>query len=153
MARAGSREGQMKYVFSACLLGVECRYDGTSNENPEALDLWKREGGLVICPEQMGGLSTPRPPATLEGGDGRAALEGKARLVNEQGRDVTAAFLKGAQESARLAALSGAQTAYLKGGSPSCGWTRTNISWKRAPGCGVAAALLAGRGIKIIEID
>lgn len=143
----------MKYLFSACLMGVRCRYDGTSNENLSCLELWKKEGGVIVCPEQMGGLATPRRPSTIEGGDGHAVLDKRARLLNDEGVDVTENFLRGALESARLAELAGVRAAYLKGGSPSCGCKTTNISWGKSPGCGVGAALLQRRGIKIIEVD
>ena len=143
----------MKCLFSACLLGVDCRYDAASNENSQILDIWKKEGGLVLCPEQLGGMTTPRRPSTLRHGDGRAVLDGKAALVNDAGESVTECFLKGAREADRLAGLAGVEVAYLKAGSPSCGSKRTNIDWKRGPGCGVTAALLERRGIRIVEIE
>ncbi len=143
----------MKCLFSACLLGVACRYDGTSNENDKILETWKEEGGLVVCPEQLGGMTTPRKPSTLEGGDGRDALDGKAALVNDAGENVTENFLRGAREAGRLARLAGVEVAYLKAGSPSCGCNRTNIDWQRSPGCGVTAALLERSGIRIIEVE
>jgi uncharacterized protein YbbK (DUF523 family) len=143
----------MKYMFSACLLGVGCRYDGASSENAGILELWKKEGGIVVCPEQLGGLSTPRPASTIDGGDGLAVLDGGARIINERGQDVTENFLRGATACSRLAVLSGVEIAYLKGGSPSCGLRRTSVTWLRSPGCGVTAALLSRRGIKIVEVD
>jgi len=143
----------MKYMFSACLLGVECRYDGASSENARLLELWKKEGGIAVCPEQLGGLETPRPPATIEGGDGPDVLGGGARVINERGKDVTESFLRGAAACARLASLGGVEIAYLKGGSPSCGAGRTSTCWLRSPGWGVTAALLSRHGIKIIEVD
>lgn len=143
----------MKYLFSACLLGIKCRYDGATSENQEILERWKEEGGLVVCPEQLGGLPTPRKPSTLKGGDGHDVLDGNARLTDEDGTDVTDNFLRGAKETARLAGLASVQRAYMKSGSPSCGFLKTNISWKRTKGCGVTAALLARQGIKIIEVE
>ncbi|MFH1434766.1 MAG: DUF523 domain-containing protein [Pseudomonadota bacterium] len=143
----------MKCLFSACLLGVRCRYDAASNENDRILETWNKEGGLVICPEQLGGMATPRKPSTLQGGDGADVLDGKAALVNDAGQDVTESFLRGAMEAGRLARLAGVEVAYLKAGSPSCGCNRTNIAWQRSPGCGVTAALLARSGIRIVEIE
>jgi uncharacterized protein YbbK (DUF523 family) len=143
----------MSRLYSLCLLGARCRYDGESKQNPDILEQWKREGGLALCPEQLGGLSTPRRPATLVGGDGRGVLDGRAAVRNEEGRDVTENFLRGAQECARLARLAGVTCACLKGGSPSCGAVSTSIDGKRSPGEGVTAALLRSMGIELIEVE
>ena len=143
----------MKLLFSACLLGARCRYDGAACENAGMLELWRREGGLVVCPEQLGGLSTPRRPATLVGGDGGGVLDGKAVLLDDEEEDVTGQFVRGAGEAVRLAGLAGVTIAYLKGGSPSCGVSATSILWKRAAGRGVTAALLARHGIELVEIE
>jgi uncharacterized protein YbbK (DUF523 family) len=140
-------------LYSLCLLGVRCRYDGESKQNPDVLEQWRREGGLALCPEQLGGLATPRRPATLVGADGCGVLDGKAAVLDEEGRDVTRSFQLGARECARLARLAGVTCACLKGGSPSCGVVSTSIDWKRSPGEGVTAALLRRMGIEIIEVD
>ncbi len=69
-------------LVSACLLGVKCRYDGNHALCPEVLDdLWRNEF-IPICPEQLGGLATPRSPAIMEGGDGRNVLEGRAKVLD-----------------------------------------------------------------------
>ena len=112
-----------KVLVSACLLGRACRYHG-GDAKEEALESTLDEGGAEIvpfCPEEAGGLGTPRPPAQIHGGDGEAVLDGKARVVTEDGRDVTEAFLAGARAALEAARGEGCSTAYLKERSPSCG--------------------------------
>lgn len=140
-------------LVSACLLGFACRYDGTSR--PDGALLAEARGGalLPVCPEQMGGLATPREPSVLVGGDGRDVLAGRARVESEGGRDVTGAFLRGAREALRLAELSGATRARLKSKSPSCALASCPVRGRAAPGMGVTAALLAEHGLEIVEVD
>lgn len=97
---------------------------------------------LPVCPEQLGGLPTPRPAADLIGGDGDAVLAGRARVLTREGRDVTSHFCRGASQCLALAQAQNIRRAYLKGGSPSCGLS---------PRPGVTAALLLQNGIEIIE--
>ena len=85
----------MKLLVSACLLGVGCRYDGGHNQLPQLKELLKTHTCIPICPEQMGGLPTPRPPAERQG----------SRVVTRDGEDVTEAFLRGTAEVLRLADL------------------------------------------------
>ena len=84
-------ESKMLCLTSACLLGLCTRYDGRTRESPEALEMLTRLHAVPvpICPEQLGGLSTPRPPAILWGGDGFAVLDGRARVLDIHGRDLT----------------------------------------------------------------
>lgn len=138
----------MKAIISACLLGLHCRYDGSTKgpiEVPEDLCL------VPVCPEQLGGLPTPRPKACLLGGDGEAVWEGKARVVDELGNDLTQFFLKGAKEVLGLCGLLGVKVAILKEKSPSCGvkrvWIGEELSW----GKGVLTALLEAHGVKVIS--
>ena len=136
-------------MVSACLLGIACRYDG--NSRPD-LELISRLSGLYIvpvCPEQLGGLPTPRPPAEICGGDGFDVLEENAgvfvRSDSRQmaGRDVTSQFVRGALECVKLADMLGIRHCYLKARSPSCGLT---------PVSGVTAARLIMAGIKVTEV-
>ena len=83
-------------AVSACLLGINCRYDGKSKQNPAILQRLKSEKILPICPEQLGGLPTPRIPSRLVDGDGFDVLDGKARVINLKGIDNTKAFIDGA---------------------------------------------------------
>jgi len=139
-------------AMSACLAGRRCRYDGTRC----------REGGLdfcfdagrvlAVCPEELGGLPTPRPRSFLVGGDGCGVLDGRARVLNSLGEDVTARFLEGAVRVLQAARSAGVETAYLKESSPSCGVKYVWIGDRRVPGMGVTSALLAREGIKLVSV-
>lgn len=108
---------------------------------------------MPVCPEQLGGLSTPRPRSHLTGGDGRAVRNGRACVANEQGKDVTGAFLRGADECVRLAGLLGARRALLKQRSPSCGYGVVKVDGEETAGAGVAAAALEAAGLEIVPVD
>lgn len=134
----------MHILVSACLLGTPCRYDGASKRNP-ALDRLTAQGHVLVpvCPEVLGGLPTPRPPAERQPG---------GRVVNREGIDVTAEYRAGAERALEIARTHGCTCAVLKERSPSCGFgqvydgtfTRTLI-----PGSGVAAELLSAHGITV----
>lgn len=102
----------MRLLISACLLGCCCRYDGASKTHPLAEALAQRHDLVPVCPEQLGGLSTPRPPAERQG----------ERVVTKDGRDVTAAYRRGGEEAVCLCRLLGCEAAVLKERSPSCGY-------------------------------
>lgn len=139
-------------LVSACLAGCRCRYDGSSRPDHQLEELVAKGEALPVCPEQLGGLPTPRSPAQIVGGDGDDVLEGRARVLTEEGVDVTAAFLKGAEETLRMARLVGATVAILKERSPSCGSAVIydgTFSGATRKGRGVTAALLAGHGIVV----
>ena len=144
----------MKNLFSACLLGVNCRYDGKNSLREEILGIFKKEGGLVVCPEQLGGLPTPREPAQFYDGTGEDVLSGHGRVKRiGSGEDVTVNFVKGAEETLRLALLSGVKRAFLKEKSPSCGVTKVYLNGKLVDGMGVTAAILKKNGIEIVGIE
>ena len=146
-----------KLLVSACLLGQPIRYDGDDNGDKvshlyEWLERWRSEGRLVaVCPETLGGLPTPRPPAESVGGDGHDVLAGNARVKTYEGDDVTAAFVEGAEKTLAAALASSATGALLAARSPSCGsgeiyngrFTRTVTE-----GDGVTVALLKQNGIR-----
>jgi uncharacterized protein YbbK (DUF523 family) len=122
------------YLVSACLMGLKTRYDGqvfTSKPCKIVIDdgIW-----LPVCPEQLGGLSTPRTAADLVGGDGHDVLAGRARVVNKDGDDVTENFILGARQVLEIALRQKISGIFLKSGSPSCGLT---------PRLGVTTALLS----------
>ncbi|WP_289137589.1 DUF523 domain-containing protein [uncultured Brevibacillus sp.] len=139
-------------MISACLIGCECRYDQKSCLD-EDLEQLLREGKVIpVCPEQLGGLPTPRPPAEMIGGDGFDVLDGRARIVDQTGNDVTAEFLAGAQQALKLAKTVGATSAILKENSPSCGSSFVydgSFSGKKVPGVGLTAALFKRNGIEV----
>ncbi|WP_312112519.1 DUF523 domain-containing protein [Brevibacillus reuszeri] len=139
-------------MISACLIGCECRYDQKSCLDAE-LEQLLREGKVIpVCPEQLGGLPTPRPPAEIIGGDGFDVLDGRARIVDQTGNDVTDEFLAGAQQALRLAKTVGATSAILKENSPSCGSSFVydgSFSGKKVTGVGLTAALFKRSGIEV----
>ncbi len=146
-------ESKSPALVSACLLGVRCRYDGCSKSSEAALALVRSRPCVPVCPEQLGGLPTPRPKSHLTDGDGRAVLAGEAKVVNDAGEDVTAAFVRGARECVELARRFGAREAFLKQRSPSCGCGVVRVSGEMTEGLGVAAAALEQAGLRVVAVD
>jgi uncharacterized protein YbbK (DUF523 family) len=136
-------------VVSACLVGLPTRYDGRSALSREVLAEAPNCTLVPMCPEQLGGLPTPRPPHYCQQGTGEDVLAGRSRVVSAEGTDVSAAFLRGAQLVARLAELVGAREAWLKERSPSCGVRWTTSGGATVAGPGVTAALLLSRGLEL----
>jgi uncharacterized protein YbbK (DUF523 family) len=140
-----------KVLVSACLLGCECRYDGRHNRD-EALEQELAalgESPVSFCPEEEGGLPTPRPPAWIRQESAEAVLDGRDRLVTGTGADVTEAFKKGAQLALARCQELAIKKAYLKERSPSCGVRNTHVNGQLVEGPGVTAALLARHGIEL----
>ena len=108
-------------VISACLVGLKCMYNGDSDPRPHFVEQMARRELLPVCPEQLGGLSTPRLPCEIVGGAGEDVLDGNARICTRDGDDITQAFLRGANEVLYLARLVEADLIILKQKSPSCG--------------------------------
>ncbi|MGM9654400.1 MAG: DUF523 domain-containing protein [Butyricicoccaceae bacterium] len=133
----------MTILVSACLLGCPCRYDGTAKADPRVLALMERHTLIPVCPEQLGGLPTPRLPSERrEGG-----------VFDRGGKDVTAQYRQGAEEVLRLARLYGCTHAVLKERSPSCGSGQIydgSFSHVLVPSSGVAAELLSQNGITVL---
>ena len=133
-----------KLLVSACLLGINCKYSGGNNRLPEAEALAARFELVPICPEQLGGLPTPRPCAERVG----------ERVINRAGEDVTAAFRLGAERTAEIARSSGVRRALLQERSPSCGCGTVydgTFSGTLTAGRGVTAALLEKNGVEVYE--
>ncbi|GEO85056.1 MULTISPECIES: DUF523 domain-containing protein [Alphaproteobacteria] len=151
-----------KILISACLLGRPVRYDGKGKPlHHPVIARWMAEGRLIgFCPEQSGGLPTPRPPAEIESGmNGDDVLEGRARVLEVTGRDVTAEFIAGAEKTVAVAKAQHCRFALLIDGSPSCGSGFIydgSFSGVRHSGEGVTVALLRRAGIAVYadrEID
>jgi len=135
---------QMKILVSACLLGANCRYDGGNNNRSHVIELLKDHILIPVCPEQLGGLSTPRPPVEWQGD----------RAMNNQGADCTMQFHRGAEEALRIAQLYGCKVAILKAKSPSCGNHQIydgTFSGQLVNGAGGTARLLQKNGITVIN--
>jgi uncharacterized protein YbbK (DUF523 family) len=135
-------------LVSACLAGINCKYNGKNNLNGKIQKLVKEGKAIPVCPEQLGGLPTPRESANLTG-NGLNVLQGVAKVLTKSGKDVAINFVKGAREVLKLAKLLGVEKAILKARSPSCGCGKTWISGKVVNGDGVCAALLKRNGIKV----
>jgi uncharacterized protein YbbK (DUF523 family) len=141
-------------LVSACLLGTCCNHEGRASLRPHVQRLAETARLVPICPEVVGGLTTPRPAAELIGGDGASVLDGTARVMTAAGDDVTAAYLRGSAAAVELAAAVGATRAVLKARSPSCGaagvYDGTFTRTQRA-GSGVTAAALTAAGIDVVS--
>ncbi len=144
-----------RILISACLLGRPVRYDGRGKRLDNALlAQWQAEGRLVpVCPEVMAGFETPRPPAEIEGRQsGEAVLDGRARVVEDSGRDVTDLFRLGAEAALTVAEAHGCRFALLTDGSPSCGSSAIydgSFRGRTVRGFGVVTALLQRHGIEV----
>ena len=133
-------------LCSACLLGIKCRYDGKSKPNQKVIKLSGKEILIPVCPEQLGGLSTPREAAEIKG----------KKVMTKSGKDVTKNFERGAKEVLRLAKLFGTREAILKQRSPSCGCGKIydgTFSGKLIKGDGITTSLLKRNRIKVIPDD
>lgn len=142
-------------LVSACLLGRECRYDARHNRDL-ALERELAERGLVavpFCPEEHGGLGTPRPPAWIERTGAAAVLEGRERVLTDATVDVTAQFLAGARGALDACRRHGIARAFLKERSPSCGVCRTHAGGELVEGPGVTAELLRRHGIAVEGVE
>lgn len=146
-------------VVSACLAGICCKYHGGDNLIPAVAELVEEGLAIALCPEELGGLPTPREPVDIEQGDGFTALAGQARLLTESGRDVTAEFLQGSARLLQIAQEHHVKVAILKERSPSCGSSRiynrvpgtADVQRKLVDGMGVTAALLTQKQIQVFS--
>lgn len=132
----------MTILVSACLLGLRYRYDGASRPCTAVIKAAQKHTLIPVCPEIYGGLPTPRPPAERQGN----------RIVAKDGRDVTAEYERGAQETLRLAQLFGARHAILKEKSPSCGYGRIydgTFTGALTDGNGLTAQYLRDAGLEL----
>lgn len=141
-------------LVSACLLGVDCKYNGKNNKNKELLEFLKDKSYIPICPEQLGGLSTPRKPNEIIKGNGLDVLNNLARVKNIDSEDLTFNFIRGAEETLKICKLFGCKEAILKARSPSCGSKyiyNGEFNGTIKEGIGVTAALLKEEGITVLS--
>ncbi|MFH1065211.1 MAG: DUF523 domain-containing protein [Nanoarchaeota archaeon] len=130
-------------LCSACLLGINCKYNGKNNANKKIIALSKKEVLIPVCPEQLAGFSTPREPMELR----------NEKVFTASGKDVTKQMRKGAFETLKIAKIYKIKEAVLKQRSPSCGFEQLKLSGKVVKGNGITADLLRKNGIKIISED
>ena len=138
------------FLVSACLAGLNTRYDGKTCGEKYFQKLVAQGKAFPICPEQLGGLPTPREPVELVRGDGESVLNGRARAVGKKsGKNYTQNLLRGADEVLKIAAMLKIKKAFLKDGSPSCGSSYIKVGNKKIKGKGVTAAALINAGIEV----
>lgn len=132
----------MKILVSACLLGIDCKYNGKNNKNDQVIELLKTHDLIPACPEIMGGLTTPRTPSEIH----------EDEVITKDGKNVTKQYQKGAEETLKIAKLYNCKTAILKEKSPSCGCGKIydgTFTGTLIDGDGITARLLKEHGIKI----
>jgi len=143
-------------LVSGCLAGQKCRYDGGSKTVDGIKEMVEKGEAIPVCPEQLGGLATPRPPVEIQSGDGNAVLDGKAIAKNSEGRDVTQNLIRGASDVLVIAKDNNVTKAILKTKSAACGCGKIydgTFKGRLKDGDGVAAALLKRHVIKVITQD
>ncbi|WP_419533529.1 DUF523 domain-containing protein [Endozoicomonas sp.] len=146
-----------KVMVSACLLGEKCRFDGGTCTNQLLKDDLEDVQLIPVCPEEMGGLSTPRPRARIVGREGNAdgadVLGGEAQVLTHEGKDVSDAYIRGGIKTLDLARSSGVELAILKSNSPSCGCGQvfTEDFQNLKSGDGTTTAILKKAGIQVVN--
>ena len=131
-------------IVSACLAGINCRFDGRNNENKEIVKLVNEGKAIPVCPEQLGGLSTPRKPCEIKNG----------RVINEDKEDVTEYFINGANKVLKICEKYNCKKAILKSKSPSCGSDKIfngEFNGVSIDGDGITTMLLKENGIEVIS--
>lgn len=132
-------------IVSACLAGLATTHDGRAKPHPKVLELVRQGRAILVCPEQLGGLPTPRP---------EAEISGAGKVVDINGVDVSENYLRGARETLKTARLAGSTKAILKARSPSCGSGQIydgTFSGTLKEGDGVTAATLRRAGLEVIS--
>lgn len=146
-------------IVSACLLGENCKYSGGNNKSENVIKYLEDKEYILVCPEQLGGLSTPRNPSeiiTYGNKDGNDVLSGCTKVLSNKGIDVTKNFIQGAEETLKIAKEHNAKTAILKAGSPSCGYKKIydgTFLGNKIQGMGVTAAVLNKENIALLDED
>lgn len=146
--------GAEPVLVSACLLGRPCTYKGGDNRDRVLEEQLRRDGleAVPFCPEESGGLSTPRPAANLTAPAGDV-LDGEGCVMSIHGVDVTAEFRAGAEGALEVCRARGIRRAFLKERSPSCGCAATHIDGELVPGRGLTAELLEREGIRCEGVE
>jgi uncharacterized protein YbbK (DUF523 family) len=143
----------MKILISPCLIGIRTRWDEGCEEIEELINLVKSGQAVFLCPEQLGGLTTPREPDEIERGKtAKDVLNGEAKVLTKTGKDVTEQFVVGAHRILEFCQRMGVEVAILKSDSPSCGSKQTydgSFTDTKIAGKGITAELLEQNGIKV----
>jgi len=138
-------------LVSACLLGLRCCYNGCNNTNQAVIKLREKYVLIPVCPEQLGGLQTPRPPSFFIEGDGSQTLKGIDNLKNNKNENVSSNFRMGAEDALKICRLLDIRTAILKERSPSCGTHHIYLKEKLTKGMGVTAKILKSNDIRVMS--
>ena len=136
----------MKIIVSACLAGENCKYNGGNNRNEKVLKLMEEHEVILVCPEQLGGLPTPRVPSELKEGV----------VTTRDGRNVDAAFRRGAEKCLEIARREKPDLIVLQSRSPSCGVKQRydgTFSGRLVEGAGVTAQLLMENGFRCMDVE
>jgi uncharacterized protein YbbK (DUF523 family) len=139
------------YLVSACLAGINCRYDGGNSRISELEELVKSGIAIALCPEVISGLGIPRIGCEII-----RLSDGSRKVINKEGKDLTEAFIDGAQKTLDIVKILGINKAILKARSPSCGYGKVyngNFNGKLIEGNGITADLLAKNGVEIYNED
>jgi uncharacterized protein YbbK (DUF523 family) len=143
-----------KYIVSACLIGKNCRYDGDNMLNKRVVDLLDKQDYISVCPEELGGLKIPRPPAEIVSIKPGENIPSERRVLDRDKKDVTCLFNEGAKKTLEMLRSNGIKTAILKDKSPSCGSRfiySGDFSGNLVEGTGITAALLQENGITVLD--
>lgn len=141
-------------LVSSCLAGLQVRYNGTHCLNHRISKLIEEGQAIPVCPELLGGFLTPREPAEIIGGNGEDVLDGKAKVVEKSGKDVTELYIKGAYITLKKANDVNATVVVLKEYSPSCGSSTIyngKFMGEKVAGNGVTTALLRRNDLQVIS--
>lgn len=135
--------------ISSCLCGINCKYNGGNNLNPIFLEMLNKGKAIPICPEQLGGLPTPRIPAEI-----RKDEKGKIQVITKNNTNVTKEYFLGAERVLKILKVLKIDTVILKSKSPSCGYGKIydgTFSKKLIEGNGITVELLLKNNIKVIN--
>lgn len=141
-------------LVSSCLAGMPVRYNGTSCEQSVIQSLIHAKKAVPVCPELLGGFTTPREPAEIVGGSGEDVLDGTASVIEKSGRDVTSLYIKGAYQTLKIVKELNATVVVLKESSPSCGSSMIYngaFQGTQVVGMGVTTALLRRHSIEVFS--
>lgn len=140
-------------MVSACLAGLNTRYDGADCLDSRVAALVSSGEAIAVCPEQLGGLATPRNPVELRRTYSQITKAPDVYAIGSDGKDYTSALVKGAGETLKLAVKLKIRKAIFKDGSPSCGVKYIWCSGHKISGRGITTELLQKNNIEIITID